>query len=375
MRTSKTLTVAATVLALISAPVGAEAAEEPPRPPDAGQSAATRPAMLEVGAPAPAIRAATWLNGKALRIQERGQPKVFVLTFWASWSGPSRVALGELVALHEKYHQRGVVFLGVTEEAEEEVRAFLYALRPAVPFRIALDEEGATTRAYCAAVGVDFVPYSFVIGPDRAVAWHGHPQQTELTLMVEQLLTGRYDRAAARELVRRSRSIDQLQALFRESYANGNWQTALLALDGLLKTNVPKQRLLRYKLSILLGELDEPEQARRLADELARTHAGNARFLNSMAWDVVSEPRLYTRDPEIALLLARAAYRAADGKDAAIADTYARALHIVGRVDLAAEVQARAVALASPEQRLPYERMLAFYHRCRALQAEATADP
>ena len=335
----------------------------------------TQPAQLDVGMAAPALHVLEWLNGKAIQVEKRDHPNVFVLTFWASWSGPSRTALAGLGQLDEKYRKRGVIFIGITEESAEQVKMFLDQAGSMLPFRVALDKQGTTTQAYCAAAGVDFVPYTFVLGPDRTIAWHGHPQQAELVLIIEQLLTGRYNLSQARTLVQQARSIDQLESLFREAYAGESWRTALLALNDLLNKDVPKQRLLRYKLAILLGELNDLEQARNLIGQLTKEYAQNGRFLNSVAWDVLSEPRLYRHDPEIGLTLARAAFLAGGGQDAAIADTYARALHMIGRVDLAIEVQQQAVSLSNSEQRTENERMLSFYRRCQALQATATAQP
>ena len=375
------LSILALCMAAASSPTGELAAgPQPPTEAVAGSPAdapaSVQPAaLLDVGAPAPEIQATTWLNGGPVAVTQRGQSPVFVITFWASWSGPSRAALPQLVSLNEQYSGRGVVFVGVTEEPADAVRAFLKDLTPALPFRIAIDDDGATTRAYCAAAAVAFVPYTFVVGPDRTLAWHGHPMQDELGTIIEQLLTGKYDRSRAQELVQRFRSVDQLESLFRDAYANESWHTALLALDALLQTDVPKTRLLRYKLSILLGELNEYEQAHTLADELRQRYAGSAKTLNSIAWDIVSQPRLYLRAPEIGFELARDAYRASGGQDASVADTYARALHMIGRVDLAIEVQQRAVETCGPGQRERHEEMLSFYQRCAALQKGATADP
>lgn len=333
----------------------------------------SRPALLDVGSPAPPIRAASWINGGGLQVTEPGKPAVFVLTFWASWSGPARAAMEELGNLYGPFRARGVVFLAVTDEPAEAARSFFNASKvPTCP--TAIDDDGATTRAYCEAAGVNFVPYTFIIGPNRTIAWHGHPQQPELAQTLEELLSGRYDAAVTRERVRKSRSLEHLETLFRDACGNQAWQTALLALDSLLSTDAPKPRLLRYKLSILLGEMDDLDLARALADKLLRDYATDFRFLNSAAWDVLSDPRLYVRDPSIGFKLARAAYQASKGSDAAVADTYARALHLIGRTDLAIRVQTHAVELGTPEQRPGYERMLAFYRACQGLQGEATAD-
>jgi len=357
--------------ALSGRAVDASAASTPPTQP----ATATAAALLDVGDRAPRLEVAGWLNAKPWSLDEPGGPDVVVLVFWATWSGPSRASLPTLVNLHEKYHSRGVKLIGITAEPAETVREFLDRYRPALPFPIALDEAGKTTASYCGGAGVNFVPYCFLLARDRTIAWQGHPEQPELVQFIEELLSGTFDLSAARESVTRARRVDQLEALFRDSCEQQSWRTALLALDRLLELDVPKERLLRYKLTILLGELDDVDAARALTDELMGRYASNARLLNSLAWDVVSEPRLYLRDPEIGLKLATAAYRACGGQDAAVADTYARALHVIGRVDLAIFVQQRAVELAGPNQREACQRMLNFYRRCQELQAGASADP
>jgi thiol-disulfide isomerase/thioredoxin len=242
-------------------PAGPAAGKQPPAQsapaPERGTPAPARATLLDVGAPAPPIKASAWLNGAPLAVNEPGKPTVYVVTFWATWSGPSRGALEDLVKLHDKHGGKGVTLVGITDEAIEPVRTFLAEARPTIPFAVALDDRGMTMRAYCEAAGVAFLPYAFVIGPDRTIAWHGHPQQPELAATVEALLADRYDRAQAQELVRKARSADQLEALFRDAYANESWDTALLAVNALLEMDVPKERLWRYKLTLLLGELDD----------------------------------------------------------------------------------------------------------------------
>jgi cytochrome c biogenesis protein CcmG/thiol:disulfide interchange protein DsbE len=53
------------------------------------------------------------LSGKAVSLkQHRGQ---FVLIdFWATWCPPCRMSIPELVDLHKKYRERGLVVLGIS---------------------------------------------------------------------------------------------------------------------------------------------------------------------------------------------------------------------------------------------------------------------
>lgn len=337
--------------------------------------AAIQHPRLDVGSPAPPLDVAGWVNGKALELEGPHAPRIALVCFWASWSTPSRMALPALVDLHARFAQRGVDVAVVTEEPPAAVAEFLKQRDPPLPFAVALDQQGRLRARYCTAAGVGFLPYVFVIGPERRIAWHGHPQQPELVETLQQLLEGRYDAQAARASIRNARSLEHLEALLRDAYDERAWHTALLAIDALLEAGARPQRLLRYKLSILLGELGDRGQAAALAAELRTRYAEDARFLNSVAWDVVSQPRLYFQDPRIGFELARAAYRAGGKENAAIADTYARALHLIGRTDLALEVQENAVALSRPEQRPQHERVLEFYKACRALHAEAAAAP
>ncbi|MBU0640751.1 MAG: redoxin domain-containing protein [Planctomycetes bacterium] len=353
-------------------PQDAQRAATPPSSQPAPTSGVPRP--LVVGDQAPPITVTTWLQGPALALEAAGGPKVVVLLFVATESEPCRASLAELDRLHNEYAARGVAVIGLAAEPVAQVGAFVTRFEPALRCRLAADRARTTTAAYCDAVGVGFVPYAFVIGPQRQVAWHGHPQQPELRQIVTELLSGTYDRERASRLVSRARSVHELETTFRDACAEQAWHAALLALDALLDNGAPPRRLLRYKLSILLGELGQVAEAEALARELQERYADDAAFLNSVAWDVVSDPRLYVRAPGIGLRLARVAYRASAGKQAAVADTYARALYVVGRVDLAAQMQRCAVALSWDEQKEAHQLTLGFYERCLSLQAEVDAE-
>ncbi len=76
---------------------------------------------------APEIRADGWLNGPAPTPEEL-HGKVLVVDAWAFWCGPCRAAAPELVKLHERYRDRGVMFIGLTSERSDrdpENRHFL----------------------------------------------------------------------------------------------------------------------------------------------------------------------------------------------------------------------------------------------------------
>jgi peroxiredoxin len=66
-----------------------------------------------IGAPAPELAAAQWLNGNAMKLSElRG--KVVILDFWAMWCSPCIAAFPRLRELRAKYENKGFEIVGVT---------------------------------------------------------------------------------------------------------------------------------------------------------------------------------------------------------------------------------------------------------------------
>src|SRR5262245_66166891 len=45
--------------------------------------------------------------------------KVMVVNFWATWCGPCRLEIPELVKLHKEFHSRGVELIGLSTRSEE----------------------------------------------------------------------------------------------------------------------------------------------------------------------------------------------------------------------------------------------------------------
>jgi len=116
---------------------------------------------------APKIEAQGWLNGDG-PTQADLQGKVIVLDAWAYWCGPCRAAAPELVALYDKYKEKGVLFFGLTGEgaqADAFNRRFLEATRITWP-------NGYGAGATLAALRADFIPQRWVIDRKYNIIWN-----------------------------------------------------------------------------------------------------------------------------------------------------------------------------------------------------------
>ena len=98
-----------------------------------------------------------------------------------------------------------------------------------------------------------------------------------------------------------------------------------------------------------VGENGDPAKAAELAKQLGDLPSKDAETLNGYAWDILTDENIKQRDLPLATKLAKAAVDASDGKEAAILDTYARALFDSGKVADAVEQQKKAVAACTDD--------------------------
>ena len=163
---------------------------------------------MMIGQPAPElVKIQGWANGDPVTLAElRG--KVVVLDFWGWWCGPCLTSMPELMKLHDDYHDKGLVIIGVhdgTADSIEDMNRKL-AKGPAkklwggrdLPFLIALDGGGRTrmpgsamtaSGATTAAYGVTKFPTTYLIGRDGKLIEEIHvPDQAKARAQIEAAL-------------------------------------------------------------------------------------------------------------------------------------------------------------------------------------------
>jgi peroxiredoxin/outer membrane lipoprotein-sorting protein len=111
--------------------------------------------------PAPDFELKT-LDGQRVRLGDlRGKP--VLLSFWASWCGPCRRELPDLVRLYGEFKDRGLFLAGINDEGKGTARR--YAQKAGLTFTILDDSGEKVNRLY----RVRSIPSTFLIDRDGKV--------------------------------------------------------------------------------------------------------------------------------------------------------------------------------------------------------------
>jgi len=271
----------------------------------------------KLGDSAPALQIAEWVKGA--QVDVTGKDKLYVVEFWATWCPPCRTSIPHLTELQKKYKDK-VVFIGITDEKPDVVKPFVEKQGDKMDYVVAIDKEKATSSAYMKAFKQNGIPHAFVVDRAGQIAWHDHPMSPEFEKAIEVLVKG--DKAA----------YDKMRA----DYENRG------KLD----------KLTAEYFELISSEDADKAKARKLGEEILAAAGKNASALNEISWNMLTADQVKYRDLELALKIAKAAYDASEGKDAAIVDTYARALFDNGKIDDAIKYQKIAVELAKDDERL-----------------------
>jgi len=114
------------------------------------------------------------LDGGSLKLSDYDN-KVVVVNIWATWCGPCRQEMPDLVKLNQEYKSRGLVVLGLAttyneRDDPEHVKQFIKAQN--VDYKILWDDGALAGPLVQSVNGRSVIPQSFVISRDGKIMKH-----------------------------------------------------------------------------------------------------------------------------------------------------------------------------------------------------------
>src|SRR4051812_23404998 len=145
---------------------------------------------VEVGAPAPAYSAKT-MTGEAVSLASL-RPKVVLMNVWATWCGPCRKEIPDLIALNAKYKDRGLRVVGISVDADgsdDAIRKFVADFR--MDYTIWKDPDDRVQTTFL----MSGVPATFLVDKSGVLRWKTtgalEPRDSTLTAAIERALSDR----------------------------------------------------------------------------------------------------------------------------------------------------------------------------------------
>jgi thiol-disulfide isomerase/thioredoxin len=114
------------------------------------------------------------IDGGSLKLADF-KNKVVVVNLWATWCGPCRMEMPDLVKLNNEYKSRGLVVLGVATTYNERdnldgVKEFVKAQK--VDYKVLWDDGTLAQPLVQSVNGRNNIPQSFVISRDGKITKH-----------------------------------------------------------------------------------------------------------------------------------------------------------------------------------------------------------
>jgi thiol-disulfide isomerase/thioredoxin len=269
----------------------------------------------KLGDPAPPLSIAEWVKGGPVDLAAGKGKNITVVEFWATWCPPCRTSIPHLTELQKKFKDKGVVFVGISNEELGTVASFVKEQGGQMDYVVAIDRGRATSDGYMKAFEQNGIPHAFIVDKDGKFAWHGHP------------MAG-------------------LDEALEKLTAHGAPETPAKAASA---SQAQKGAKLFSVYMRLVEELKEDELAEPIGRAIVRCASDDPALMKRLARAIVTNAAIEEPDIALAKMAAKAARLVSEEKDASVLEVSALVHSKAGEIKEAVDFQKKAIAASQDE--------------------------
>lgn len=104
------------------------------------------------------------LDGENFTLKQY-EGKIILVNLWATWCGPCRMEMPELIKIEEEYKEKGVMVVGLDVDPEPEAMVKTFVERQKLNYKIGWAEQ-EVTEGFVGISKMNGIPQSFLISQD-----------------------------------------------------------------------------------------------------------------------------------------------------------------------------------------------------------------
>lgn len=329
-------------------------------------------ADLKIGDPAPPLKIKEWVRGDAVNLTKDAAKKIHMIEFWATWCPPCKASVPILTNFQKK-HAKDLVIIGVTDpdpyrNSPTEIKQFVKEQGTNMSYTVAIDDNGATSKAYLPNEMVG-IPYAYLVGRDGRVVWEGSPLDPVLDKVITDMVAGTFDVAKAKAAASVEQEVGKLFQAAEQAYQMGRMDDVWKLMIDILKADPANEQAMQLLTGLYASEPKKAEEFKSAVRGHIAKNKTNAKAMHVLAVTLCGNDDYASRTPDLALDAAKAAYEAS--KQSWAIEIYAMALYQIGNLDRAISLQQEAVSAATGGDRAGVQGVLDYYQLCKKLQSSA----